>query len=170
MFLGFSSCGLLVAQDVPVPIASIHCPHDGNWYDEDGYFQKCRPLSPSKPVGLSPFQRMQLQMFQAMLRLFFNKLFDFSSLFAPSVPSGGGQAAKKPQPKEYAALKLWQGFLKEAEEQAKKEAALKEAEGRELLEKVRIGGFSARRWGSGLRRFVSFTGTFCPSWIRPKAS
>jgi tetratricopeptide (TPR) repeat protein len=112
----------------------------------------CTPVSsPTQPPktgsGLSPSQQMQLQMFKGIMQPFFNSLFDFSSLFAP--PDTSYQdALRKQQEKELMkqqeeakkkALEAWNKHLKDAQEQARREAESRQKAGQDILSHVRIG-------------------------------
>jgi hypothetical protein len=113
----------------------------------------CTPISggtsPSLPSGrkLSPSQQMQLQMFQGILQPFFNSLFDFSSLFSP--PDTSRQDALRRQQEEALrkqqeeakkkALEAWNKHLKDAQEQARREAESRQKAGQDILSHVRIG-------------------------------
>jgi hypothetical protein len=106
----------------------------------------CTSIS-SPSSGLSPSQQMQLQMFKGIMQPFFNSLFDFSSLFAP--PDTSRQDALRRQQEEALrkqqeeakkkALEAWNKYLKDAQEQARREAESRQKAGQDILSKVRIG-------------------------------
>ena len=113
----------------------------------------CTPKSSPTPrtsSGLSPSQQMQLQMFQSILQPFFNSLFDFSSLFAPSDTSYEDalrkqqeEALRKQQEEaKRKALEAWNKHLKDAQEQARREAESRQRAGQDILSQVRIGSGS----------------------------
>jgi len=140
------------SQSIPEPTPKIHCSYNGNWYSPEDYKIYCKPpgtsgrTSTSSP-GLSPSQQMQLQMFQSVLQPFFNSLFDFSNLFAP--PDTSRQDALRRQQEEALrkqqeeakkkALEAWNKHLKDAQEQAWREAESRQKAGQDILSQVRIG-------------------------------
>ncbi|MCS7164320.1 MAG: hypothetical protein NZ845_04910 [Thermodesulfovibrio sp.] len=109
----------------------------------------CVPFQkPSRSVtpGLSPSQQKQLQMFQSILQPLFKSISDFSSLFAP--PQTSHQDALVRQQEEMRrrweeekkkAIEAWNRHLKEAEEQAKREALNRQMAGQNILSQIRIG-------------------------------
>jgi tetratricopeptide (TPR) repeat protein len=151
-WLGYFSPGSVFSQSIPEPTPKIHCSYNGNWYSPEDYKIYCKPPgtsgrpSTSSP-GLSPSQQMQLQMFQSVLQPFFNSLFDFSNLFAP--PDTSYQdALRRQQEKELMkqqeeakkkALEAWNKHLKDAQEQARREAESRQKAGQDILSQVRIG-------------------------------
>jgi hypothetical protein len=151
-WLGYFFPGSVFSQSIPEPTPKIHCSYNGNWYSPEDYKIYCKPPgtsgrpSTSSP-GLSPSQQMQLQMFQSVLQPFFNSLFDFSNLFAP--PDTSYQdALRRQQEKELMkqqeeakkkALEAWNKHLKDAQEQARREAESRQKAGQDILSQVRIG-------------------------------
>ena len=151
-WLGCFSPGSVFSQNIPEPTPKIHCSYNGNWYSPEDYKIYCKPPgtsgrpSTSSP-GFSPSQQMQLQMFQSVLQPFFNSLFDFSNLFAP--PDTSRQDALRRQQEEALrkqqeeakkkALEAWNKHLKDAQEQAWREAESRQKAGQDILSQVRIG-------------------------------
>jgi len=151
-WLGYFFPGSVFSQSIPEPTPKIHCSYNGNWYSPEDYKIYCKPPgtsgrpSTSSP-GLSPSQQMQLQMFQSVLQPFFNSLFDFSNLFAP--PDTSRQDALRRQQEEALrkqqeeakkkALEAWNKHLKDAQEQARREAESRQKAGQDILSQVRIG-------------------------------
>jgi len=151
-WVGYFFPGSVFSQSIPEPTPKIHCSDNGNWYSPEDYKIYCKPSgtsggpSTSSP-GLSSSQQMQLQMFQSVLQPFFNSLFDFSNLFAP--PDTSYQdALRRQQEKELMkqqeeakkkALEAWNKHLKDAQEQARREAESRQKAGQDILSQVRIG-------------------------------
>jgi hypothetical protein len=139
------------SQEIPIPKPKIHCSYNGNWYSPEDYEKYCKPpttsgRSPTPAPGLKSEQQMQLQMFKGIMQPFFNSLFDFSSLFAP--PDTSYQDAlrkqqeileKQQEEAKKKALEAWNKHLKDAQEQARREAESRQKAGQDILSKVRIG-------------------------------
>ncbi len=139
IFLAIFSISLLAlkidsfGQSIPTPQPKVYCRDKGEWMTPEEYSRSCRrsgPLS-SPHRGLSPGEEITLEMLKGMLQPIFNALFDFSNLF--------GSPAEKQKEGSKKAIEAWNNHLREAEEEAKREATARMKAGEEVLSKIRIG-------------------------------
>ncbi|MCX7857957.1 MAG: hypothetical protein N2513_08295 [Deltaproteobacteria bacterium] len=140
---------LSFAQNIPEPKPKIHCSFDGNWYTPEEYRIYCKApqpktsVSPKSSGSLSPYQQIQLQIFQGIFQPLFTSLFNFSNLFSlPQEDLSSRQHQEELQKNKKAnneAIKAWERHLQEAERRAELEIKERKKAGESILQKVGIG-------------------------------